>query len=226
MEEASKTLTQNSFISHVFKFDDDTKSDLMNIAQYVAIALIPTALLHYLVDSIVPKLDESKGNIELVIEVLGEFFIILFGLFFIHRIVEYIPTYSGKPLGAMNIFSIMLLFILSRHEEENSKVKLLINRAEELWNGVEKKNENEKKEKNPVVNVAKNNLPNSMPTHQTSRADYVGSHNRLLPEPPTQMHTGGHGASNSMYQQQNSPGDRPMMEPMAANDGFGGFTKF
>lgn len=226
MEEASKTISQNSFISHVFKFDDDTKSDLMNIAQYVAVALIPTALLHYLVNSIVPKLDESKGNIELLIEVFGEFFIILFGLFFIHRIVEYIPTYSGKPLGAMNIFSIMLLFILSRHEEENSKVKMLINRAEELWNGVEKQNEKDnKKEKNPVVNVSKNNLPNAMPTHQSSRADYVGSHNRLLPEPPTQMHTGGHGASNNMYQQ-GSPGGQPMMEPMAANDGFGGFTKF
>tara|TARA_B100000900_G_scaffold405759_1_gene415815 strand:- start:446 stop:1138 length:693 start_codon:yes stop_codon:yes gene_type:complete len=230
MEEASKTMSQNSFINHVFRFDDDTKSDLMNIAQYVALALLPTSILHHLVNSIVPKIDKSKGNIELIIEVFGEFFIVLFGLFFIHRIIDYIPTYSGKALGSMNIFSIMLLFMISRHEEEDSKVKLLINRGYELWNGTEKQEpQKDTPSNNPIVQISKNQHiqqpPQSAPTHQTSRADYVNSHNRLLPEPPTMNHTGGNGASNAMYQQNNANA-QPHSEPMAANEGFGGFTSF
>ena len=226
MEDVQKNVSQNGFINHVFKFDDDTKAELMNIVQYVAIALIPTALLHYLVKSLVPKLEESKGNIELLIEVMGEFFIILFGFFFIHRIIEYIPTYSGKALGSMNIFSIMLLFMISRHEEEDSKVKILLNRAGELWNGkesVQQQQDNSKKEKNPIINVSKN-IPRTMPTHQTSRADYVNSHNQMMPEPPSQMQTGGSGASNNMYQ--GTPDSQPFSEPLAANEGFGGFTQF
>ena len=36
-----------SFFKHVFNFDDDSKSEILNIIQYALIALIPVILLNF-----------------------------------------------------------------------------------------------------------------------------------------------------------------------------------
>ena len=42
LEESAKTsLSKNSFFQHVFKFDDDSKSELLNIGQYSITKLVP-----------------------------------------------------------------------------------------------------------------------------------------------------------------------------------------
>ena len=45
------TKTNNGFIKHVFNFDNDTKTEVLNIIQYVVLAIIPMALFNYAVDS-------------------------------------------------------------------------------------------------------------------------------------------------------------------------------
>ena len=35
-----------SFFKHVFNFDDDSKSDILNIIQYALLAIIPIVLLN------------------------------------------------------------------------------------------------------------------------------------------------------------------------------------
>lgn len=228
MEEIQKKIAKDGFINHVFKFDDETKSELMNITQYVALALIPTALLHYLVESVIPDLDKTKGNVELVVEVMAEFVLILFGLFFIHRVVEYIPTYSGKALGNMNIFSIMLLFMVTRHEEESSKVKVLLKRGYEVWNGKEGNANKDKNgnQNNPVVKLTQpiSGMRSPVPVHQPSRGDNMNQ------QPPQQQQQNA-SVSNDIYNSGgfggmvNTEWPQQQQEPMAANS-MGGFSTF
>ena len=88
--------TKPGFINHVFNFDTETKNDLLNIGQYLLLALVPMALYNHLVDSLIPEPDESKGNLEILAEVVGQFALVLSGIFLIHRLITYVPTYSGR----------------------------------------------------------------------------------------------------------------------------------
>ena len=44
-ESAPTTSSANTIIKHIFKFDDDTKSTLMNLSQYMVLAIIPWDLI-------------------------------------------------------------------------------------------------------------------------------------------------------------------------------------
>ena len=48
--EQLEQISKPSFLNHVFKFDDETKSTLMNNLQYLVVALVPISLLNGLVD--------------------------------------------------------------------------------------------------------------------------------------------------------------------------------
>ena len=45
-ESAKTTLSKNSFFQHIFKYDDDTKSELLNIIQYSILCIIPIVFLN------------------------------------------------------------------------------------------------------------------------------------------------------------------------------------
>ena len=237
--------TKPGFINHVFNFDTETKNDLLNIGQYLLLALVPMALYNHLVDSLIPEPDESKGNLELLGEVVGQLVLVLAGLFLIHRLITYVPTYSGRAYGTMNFFSIILIFIVlayESHTKVGEKMKILIERLRELWEG-KKDDDDKKKKKDPsVVKVSQPISRAGMPTqHAASRADYLNSHNvmssptQMLPpqNPPSQdIPQTNSGASNNIYNSggfnglvdANSPMASP--EPMAANEGFGAFSSW
>ena len=223
-------------------FDTETKNDLLNIGQYLLLALVPMALYNHLVDSLIPEPDESKGNLELLGEVVGQLVLVLAGLFLIHRLITYVPTYSGRAYGTMNFFSIILIFIVlayESHTKVGEKMKILIERLKELWEG-KKDDDDKKKKKDPsVVKVSQPISRAGMPTqHAASHADYLNSHNvmssptQMLPPPPPSQDIPqtNSGASNNIYNSggfnglvdANSPMASP--EPMAANEGFGAFS--
>ena len=234
--------TKPGFINHVFNFDTETKNDLLNIGQYLLLALVPMALYNHLVDSLIPEPDESKGNLELLGEVVGQFVLVLAGLFLIHRLITYVPTYSGRAHGSMNLFSIILIFIVlayESHTKVGEKMKILIERLAELWEG--KKEDDKKKKKDPsVVKVTQPISRAGMPTqHVASRADYLNSPNAM--NSPTQMlppvasqdiPQTNSGASNQIYNSGGFNGlvdaNNPVMsqEPMAANAALGGFSSW
>tara|TARA_B100000963_G_scaffold348683_1_gene356673 strand:+ start:3963 stop:4697 length:735 start_codon:yes stop_codon:yes gene_type:complete len=234
--------TKPGFINHVFNFDTETKNDLLNIGQYLLLALVPMALYNHLVDSLIPEPDESKGNLEILAEVVGQFALVLSGIFLIHRLITYVPTYSGRAYGTMNLFSIILIFIVlayESHTKVGEKMKILIERLKELWEG--KKEDDKKKKKDPsVVKVSQPISRAGMPTqHAPSRADYLKSHDvmnsptQMLPPAASQdIPQTNSGASNNIYNSggfnglvdANSPMASP--EPMAANEGFGAFSSW
>ena len=66
-----------SFFKHVFNFDDDSKSEILNIIQYSIIALIPIIILNKSMSNYVPEADDKKGSLELSAEILIQIIVML-----------------------------------------------------------------------------------------------------------------------------------------------------
>ena len=239
MEDVETTkVKKEGFLNHVFNFDTETKSNMMNVAQYLVLAIIPMSFYTHMVNNLMPEYDEKKSNIEVTSEVLGHLFLTLLGLFFIDRIITYVPTYSGRNHGTFNIFSALLITLVFAYEANTkigTKIKLLIERVSELWHG-KKEEDNKKGKKKSVVKVSQPISRAGMPTHQASRADYLNSHNMMVSPtqmlPPANEQEDQGGASNDMYNNAgyggmvNAQVPGMMNEPMAANAALGGFSNF
>ena len=124
------------FIQHVFRFDDAAKADMSNIVQYSSLAIIPVVILNKLMNLYVAEADDLKGSAELTIEVLLQLILIFVGMLFMHRLITYVPTYSGVPYPEFNVVSVVLVFlviILSLQTKLGEKVSILVDRIVHLW---------------------------------------------------------------------------------------------
>jgi hypothetical protein len=139
LEELTKSTNgKPGFFKHVFNFNDDSKSDMLNIVQYAAIALVPVVILNKAMQRFVPEADDEKGNVEILAEIIGQVFIMFLGILIIHRIITFIPTYSGSKYAnfdVTNIILAMLVIILSLQTKLGEKVSIIVDRVMELWEG-------------------------------------------------------------------------------------------
>ena len=136
-----------SFFKHVFNFDDDSKSDILNIIQYALIAIIPIVLLNKSVGKYVPESDDKKGSLEISAEIVIQIIVTFIGLLIIHRIITFIPPYSGTKYPEFHIVYIILAILMitmSLQTKLGEKVSVLVDRIMELWDGTS----SDKKKKN------------------------------------------------------------------------------
>ena len=137
-----------SFFKHVLNFDDDSKSDILNIIQYALIAIIPVVILNKSMGKYVPESDDKKGSVEISAEIVIQIIVTFIGLLIIHRIITYIPPYSGSQYPEFHIVYIILAILMitmSLQTKIGEKVSILVERIVELWDGTsEKKTKNEK----------------------------------------------------------------------------------
>ena len=144
----------NGFFKHVFNFNDDSKSDILNIIQYAVIAIIPVVILNKSIGKYVPEADDKKASLELSAEVIIQVIVTFIGLLLIHRIITFIPTYSNTKYADFNIVYIILAILMitmSLQTKLGEKVSILVDRLMELWNGPSDK---KKKGKNGSVKVS------------------------------------------------------------------------
>lgn len=130
--------SKKDFFKHVFNFDDESKSDMLNIIQYSLVAIIPVILLNKSMSKYVPEADDNKGSLELSAEILIQIIVMFIGLLVIHRIITFIPTYSGMNYPEFNIVFIILavlMITLSLQTKLGEKVSILVDRLMELWDG-------------------------------------------------------------------------------------------
>ena len=52
--------SNKNFFKHVFNFDDDSKSEILNIMQYALIGIIPVVILNKTIGKYVPEADDKK----------------------------------------------------------------------------------------------------------------------------------------------------------------------
>jgi hypothetical protein len=138
MESLDNTGGAAGFFKHVFKFDDASKADMLNIIQFAVVALIPVVIVNKLMQTYIPQADDNKGNVEITLEVILQISLMFLGIFFIHRIVEYVPTYSGVAYPEFKVIYVILavmMITLSLQTKLGEKVSILSDRVLDLING-------------------------------------------------------------------------------------------
>ena len=100
-----------SFFNHVFNFDEDTKCQLMNLSQYAVTAIVPVLVLNKTIQNFVPEADDEKRSFEILAEVVGLVVLMFTSMFFIHRIISFIPnTLSTGTLSFSVSFTPIVCF--------------------------------------------------------------------------------------------------------------------
>jgi len=183
------------FISHVFNFDNKSKNELTNIIQYSILAIFPIVILNKTIQRFIPEADETKGSIEVLIEIILQLGLIFVGMFFIHRIITYIPTYSESKydnLSVVNNIISFLIIILSLQTKLGEKMNIIMDRILAFIDN----SPNEKKS-------SENNQSYSLPILNTQNP--IISNSQVQENSPAQ-----------------SQFEEPEFNIMAANDALGG----
>jgi hypothetical protein len=226
-------LSPSGFFNYVFNFDSDNKAILLNMFQYIIIAIIPVIVLLKLIKEYIPEDDDKKESIELIIEIIIQVGVLFIAMYLIDKIIRYFPTYSNVPYTKFNEISFIiptLVLIMTMQTKLGSKINILYDRVVEMWNG-----KTQSKGGNNQGNI-RVSQPIVMPgSHQVSRADSLDNtliaprvnqlpaqnNISLIDSLPNMMNSGGGGGNNFQNQaMQNAFMDS--MEPMAANGALGG----
>jgi len=229
LDELSKTSSgKPGFFKHVFNFDEESKAEMLNLVQYIVLALVPVIILNKLMQRYVPEADDEKGSLEITAEVLAQVLFMFFGILLINRIITYVPTYSGEKYPTWNVISAvlpMLVILISLQTKLGEKISILFERLMELWEGP--KDTKKGKKGNGNVKVSQPISQNQMAMSQSLNSMGSTSISALLPAQPTQTQQLPN--YDQMYQQDSTPlvgAATPGMEsfePMAANAMSGGF---
>ena len=232
--------SKESFIKHVFYFNDKSKADLLNLMQYSFISIIPIVLLNKLIAKFVPEADETKGSLEVSAEILLQIFVMMFGIYMINRFITFFPTYSGAEYANFNVVSIVIVILMitiSLQTRLGEKFNILVERITEMWEGKPAKNT-----KNTKNNKTNNNVKVTQPisgqgpTNMSSQSMNQSAMNQAMYSDGTSINSLPNGDSqqlpnyNNMHQQDNTPlvnAATPSMEGfgnqiMAANEVLGG----
>ena len=110
---SSSMSLKSSFFDYITTITPNEKTQLMNLIQYGGLTILPILLVLKLMKLYVPSEDPFKASTELVIEVLVQLIVIVVSFFFIHKLVVYLPTYSGREYDKFSLLSGLLpLFFL------------------------------------------------------------------------------------------------------------------
>ena len=82
LEEFTKSNGKTGFFKHVFNFDEESKTDMLNIVQYGVLAILPLVLFNKSLQRLVPEADEEKHSIELSMEVIAQVIVVFLGILF------------------------------------------------------------------------------------------------------------------------------------------------
>ena len=135
-ETPTNTSSDKGFISKVFSIDADAKSGLMNGVQYIAMAVVPVAMVDILMKKLFTDTDpHSKGSIELLAEVLGQAVITLILLFCVHKVIIAIPTYSGSSMNRINYTTLslgLLMGYFALNHQIRNKMSVIFDRLYDM----------------------------------------------------------------------------------------------
>jgi hypothetical protein len=85
------------FFSWVFYMDSKMKTELINIGQYIGLALLLYSFLIYFMNMYLPFIEDSNSSFEIIIRLFLFVYILFYSIYFINRVICYIPTFSGVP---------------------------------------------------------------------------------------------------------------------------------
>lgn len=220
LQEARETSRQ-TFFNHVFSTTDDGKAELLNIIQYASLGLVPVVILNKSIQRFIPEADIEKPTIELLLEIFVQITVMFCGIMIIHRMITYVPTYSGFKYDSINLSNVILSFlvlILSIQSKLGLKTNIIYERVLELWNGP---NDDEHHKKRLKRKARVNDVIINQNQHSSSQADDLDEspNKNLLLHPESSTARGTVKPSPSPAPQQD---DYVGFSPQPANGMIGG----
>ena len=217
---ADETKTKG-FFNYVFHMNDTIKHRLINLCQFITLAFIFIVILTQLLHNYYPIIDETKSSIEIVLLLLFYLYILFIVIYYITRIICYIPTISGQEYDFFHnsIYLLPLtLSIITSTISNNSNFKegifILFDRMTEAWNGGDKKKKKKKTQEQPT----QENTSAPQMISQPIAPLYTGNTTPIHQLPPPQEGYQNHNLSQGQEYQQ--------IIPMAANEMGSAFSSF
>ena len=211
--------SRKTFFTHVFSTTEEGKADILNVTQYATLGVIPVVVLNKLIQRFIPEADPDKSSVEIIIEIFVQLIIMFCGVILIHRVITYIPTYSGfnyESLALTNVILTFLIIVLSIQTKLGIKVNILFDRINELWNG-----ESQDAKSNARAQIR---TSSSILGHNSSQADHLDNGLQSDIFPPAPIATTKQSANGTYdHMMRGTPSSAPtQMGPVAANGVLGG----
>jgi hypothetical protein len=217
MESFSENVVQrdsNGFFQYITTFDTKVKNDLLNMMQYTLMIILPIVLMDKGITDLFSSDIDNKNNVELAFEVIGEVTLLIIGMYYSHRLVCYVPTYSGEPYTNMNFTSVLFMFVVivfTFQTTLRSKVDILLDRLYEYVFGI---SGFEPIKNNKNTQAKQQTQPQSQPQqHQETMMNQLQQ-----PQPPSQSQP--QPQPQSQPQRQSQETKMNTFEPIAANEVF------
>jgi len=201
-----------SFFNYMFSLSSNEKNDLLNMLQLTILAIIPVIVILKLMKKYIPNENDKKASIEILIELILQLILIFASLWFINKLITFVPTYSTVPYPHFNIiqFVIPITFILfSMNSTISEKATILLNRTLVVF-GLVKENNDENEQKRPSVAVVPPSLIPMVSNQEATRGVPMYDQRQSVQDPTF--------APNG-YQGQQQYG---IQEPAPANELIGG----
>ena len=194
MESFSENIVQkdgNGFFQYITTFDTKVKNDLMNMMQYTLMIVLPIVLMDKGITDLFSSDIDEKNNIELLFELVGEVTLLIIGMYYSHRLVCYVPTYSGEPYTNMNFTSVLFMFVVivfTFQTTLRSKVDILLDRLYEYVFGISgfepmKNNKNTQAKQQTQTQPQSQSQPQPQPQPQQQQ---IQMNQLQQPQPPSQ----------------------------------------
>ena len=207
-----------NFFRFVFNFDDESKAEIFNVLQYVIVAIIPIVILNKTLQKYIPEADEKKSSMELSFEIFIQVIALFLGLFFINRMVIFVPTYSGVKYPDIHIiyFAMAILTItLGLQTKLGEKVSILCERIYDMWHGTSSDSKKKKKTSASASTTAITQQPIIQQSPTTMPSDQMVNYNNMYRQDTTPL-VGANDIGAGMEG----------FEPMPANAALGGNSAF
>lgn len=216
------------FFRYMTSLNQKDKNELMNVLQYMILAIIPVILVLKFMKHWIPLDEVDKGSLELALEVMFQLSVIFVSFYFIHRMILYIPTYSQMNYPDVSFICVVLptlLILFTMQTKLGAKINTLNTRLFQKL-GLEQVESEEKEEPKKAVTpppqAAMNQAVSSQaPPSGPMNHPYSGPNfDEMYIETTTPLVNANHPTAmpnNAAINNYNNAA----MEPMAAND-FGG----
>lgn len=175
---------KQTFFKTVFNFDEASRAEYLNVAQYTLMAIIPILILNKAVGYVMPMVDEKKGSVELSLEVIIQSLLLFIGILIINKAIRHFPTYSGvnyQPMDVLSLVPMFLVIMLSLQTRIGQKSAIVVDRVTEMISekaGVDL-DKNKKKAADAKKAAAQKSGHPSVPSTMPSRAQPMGGNQQL-----------------------------------------------
>ena len=114
---AGSNKSNEGFFKYMLNFDNEQKNTILNSLQYLLLAYGPINTLDYITSTYFPDYQNDLREVEswrLLGEMLLEIVFIFIYIFLLNKVIQYIPTYSGTPMGNLNWMQLVVTILVLR----------------------------------------------------------------------------------------------------------------